>query len=324
MIDAPRPTKITPNWVDQQLRQRLDRVLSPAVGTAVLRELGRAEANFRTVADLLQADPYLTGRFIAVAELARADSPEPLRNVEDAVRLLGLKNAESLLLSVMLIGPLASDIVAVHAREDVWAWSIGCGIAADLLAQNAHPGDDIQPLPAHAGLVDGLMLGLGVLVLLAGVGWPYQQTLGPQLRPAQLADDERNDFGVTHYQTTGWALQAIGCPSHLAGSSNALADPDKVYTPDASFGYAVELLAAKLAGFQQAVVDETLGTLLPEFGIDYDALQRTVLSEGQRRLRSMMQAFGEADDTPDHRGLSQRAGNALASQVEDAVRRRSA
>ncbi|MEM6551295.1 MAG: HDOD domain-containing protein [Planctomycetota bacterium] len=324
MIDAPRPTKITSDWVDQQLRQRLDRVLSPAVGTAVLRELGRAEANFRTVADLLQGDPYLTGRFIAVAELARADRNEPLSGVEDAVRLLGLKQAEALLLSVMLIGPLATDIVAVHAREDVWAWSIGCGIAADLLVQNARPGDTTQPLPDHAGLVDGLMLGLGVLVLLAGIGWPYQQTLGPQLRPAQLADDERNDFGVTHHQTTGWALQSIGCPQHLAGSSNALADPDKVYSADASFGYAVELFAAKLAGFQQAVIDETLDTLLPDFGIDYDTLQRTALNEGQRRLRGMMKAFGDADETPDHRGLTQRAGNALAQQVEDAARRRSA
>lgn len=325
MIDAPRPGKITSAWVASRLRQRLDRVLSPAVGPSVLRELGRAEANFRTVADLLQGDPYLTGRLIAVAELTRDNRDEPLRDVEDAVRLLGLKQVESLLLSVMLIGPLASDVVVVHAREDVWAWSLGCGIAADLIVRESRPGPGDTPLPDHAGLVDGLMLGLGSLILLAGVGWTYSQTLGPQVRPTTLADDERADFGVSHHQVTAWALDAMGCPSMLAGSSAALIDPGAWDTAAARFAHAIELYSAKLAGFSQNAIDEYLNAQLPAFGCDYPALQRDTLDEGRRRLKAMMDAFNPSEDEgTDRRSLTRQSGDALAGHVESDARRRSA
>ncbi|MEM1212892.1 MAG: HDOD domain-containing protein [Planctomycetota bacterium] len=324
MIDAPRPGRVTPDWVSQQLSERLDRVLSPAVGPAVLRELGRPDANFNTVAELLEADPYLTGRFIAVAELARPDHEEPLRQVEDAVRLLGLKQAEALLLSVMLIGPLANDIIAVQSREDVWAWAIGCGIAGDVLAKHLDPANAQTPAPSYAGFVDGLMLGLGTLVMLAGVGWPYSQTLGPQVRPVVLADDERAEYGVSHHLVTTWALDAMGCPRELAGSSLALADPDQWQSPAARFGHAVELYGARLAGFQQAAIDEFLQIHLPAFGGDYTRLQRDTLMDGQNRLKDMMDAFGGVAPLPDRGVMMKQAGNALAQQVEDASRRRSA
>lgn len=254
-------------------------------------------ANFQTVGALLEADGFIAAKVLAMAEwLRNQPHAAPLKDLEDAVRLTGMRQVETIVLSVMLVGPMSATPPAARPRQDVWAWTFGCAVAAGVIGtlqsenvDNAAEGGEVCTDAMH--LIDGLLLGLGTLVLLGGLGWTYAEVLGSKIAPATLADHEQDSLGVTHHRVTAWVLQAMGCRAELGGYSRALDDRDAWDHPKAIEGHCIELLGAWVAGQGSLAGDRFLGEHLPSLGLDYQDLLRQHGVAMKRRVEKLLDIF---------------------------------
>lgn len=325
-------TTINPDWVSDQLTRNINRVLNPSVGYRALAKMRSADANFSQIAQLLSADPFISAKVVAVANLAREKLDDPVdaaprpqvRSIERAVGLLGVRQVEALVMAVMLTGPLASRPYLTH-RADVWRYIFGCAAAGDWLIPRLHPDELQEPTGAAEHMVCGLVLGFGVQLLHAGLGTSYSRLLGKRVRPHLLPQRERIQLGVDHHQVTVWALQAMRCPPYLARYPRALAQQEQ--TPLADEARAIELLGCRAAGVETNRVTHRLRELLDSLGLpDTDAIDEAMLPM-RKRVRDLARVFRlELAMNPERREQLTRdttadAGRRMMDMVEDEARR---
>lgn len=280
--------RVSAAWVRQMMQVRLNEVLSPSVAPAVLSELRRPDANFKSVTELLSADPFIAAKALAMANWLRDDdNAPPLRDLPEAVRLCGMRQIETMVLSVMLVGPLAGGAHRQPPRQDIWRWSFGCAVVCETLGKlGITPGEKESPLQ----LIDGLLLNLGILVLDAGLGWTYSEVIGAELRPEELASRERKLISVTHHQISLWVLQALGCPANLGRLSQQL-DSSAVSSEQATVGQCVELLGMRAAGFETIAGDRFLTEHLPTLGLELSAFSSEHDEAMTRRVQQLLDIF---------------------------------
>ena len=271
-------------WTAQQLRSNLARVLGPGVCQELLHELEREDTDFFKLASIIERDPYIAAKVVGLANLARGAGTPMVQSINRAVQILGIRQVQALVLSVMLTGAMLNSDGNVPRRRDLWRWILGCGIAADWLGeQTANSDEAVNDTQALQHLINGLIMGLGSLILYAGLGLTYSKVLGKTLRPLNLAHREKERFGVTHHRVSLWALEAMQCPDELGHMSRILHD-DKVDT-ESLYARAVEVLGAKIAGFESAKSTTWLTSALPKLKIDPAGLLE---KEGLRPLRSKL------------------------------------
>jgi HDOD domain len=345
-------------WTEHQLRERLARVLSPAVCQRVLAAMGHGDANFQDLADIIQTDPYVTAKVVAMGNFARhpTDGGGPIASIDRAVQVLGLRSVRMLMLSVMLTGPLLEeDGAKMPRRRDLWRWVIACSVAGQWVGEHMvsddggwASGESHAAVPAGDAetgddrraeyLIGGLMLGLGALVMYAGLGRPYARLLGLPIRPIDLSRREVERFGVSHHQVTVWAIQSMRAPDALGRYAKALADGDgggpqsqktAIGGPGraAKVGRAIELLGARVAGYESDRAMIGLIELLEQLSIDSGELFGDQLRTLRRRARELADVFGldiemEAPRILDRRELLWSAGAGMEELLEESVSRK--
>ncbi len=284
----PEQPQLDAPWTALQLRTNLSRVLNPAVGARLLGALTAPGTDFAVIADILQGDPYIATKVVGLANHARRGQGAPIRTLDRAVQVLGLRQVRTLVLGVMLAGPLLSADGHVPRRRDLWRWVLACGVANDFLATHAWHELEASPEQPSAHLVTGLMLGLGSLILYAGLGTAYGEVLGTRLRPMTLTSRERTQLGVTRHDVTCWALQAMQCPEDMQQMPRVLSagQPREQYLR----GRAIEILAARIASFEVNDARAWLADGLPRLGLDPVFVDDQML-EMRSRLRELAGVF---------------------------------
>jgi hypothetical protein len=310
--DLPR---IDAQWTATQLERNLTRVLNTQVCNQVLGALKTPNADFQVIADMLKGDPYVATRVVGIANVVRRHDGVPIQSLQRAVQVLGMRQVSNLMLSVMLTGPLLSAEGELPRRKDLWRWVIACGVANNYLARQL--GDQSKDNPDH--MVGGLVMGLGTIVLWAGLGQEYHRILGARMRPLSLNRREMMDLNVIHTQVSLWALEAMSCPPVMAVGLRSLLSrgSDENYLRYR----AVEVLAARIAGLDASEASAWLADGLPRLGIQMNAVESD-LGELRRELRQIGKVFevdlGTWESQQEFRqNIMVESGQALASLIVD-------
>ncbi len=308
------PLTIDAQWTAHQLDQNLSRVLSTQVCNKVLEALSQPKADFYHIANLLQSDAYIATKVIGLANMATRQSSGPIQSLDRAVQMLGLVQVKNLIFSVMLAGPLLNASGETPQRLDLRRWVLACAIANDFLSD-----DGKNASGGFEHLLGGLVAGLGAMVLWAGLGQTYNQILGAKLRPMTLARREKRHLGVSHYQVALWALESMQCPQELGAGVHALLNPAE---DESYFHYrAVEVLGARIAGFEASAARGWLADGLPRLGYRASEVENK-LKELRQRLKQLASVFDlELGDWQDEQQSRQRimleAGAAMQALIMD-------
>jgi len=182
--------------------------LSP-IATRLMALSSRDDEQFDEIIRLMEMDPALTGRMLALCRRASTGVSQPVTTVRRAAVLLGLEAVQSAVLSVqvydLLARPTGIDEPAARRagagldRDGFWRHSLAVACCAEMLATE-HRELKVRPDEAFTA---GLMHDLGKVVL----DWILPQSYAKVL---ELAEAKRSDLATME-------RAVIGLDHHVAG-----------------------------------------------------------------------------------------------------------
>lgn len=219
---APARTGPTPG----RLEAILDRVEAlptlPTVATRLMCVSSAADADLGEIARLIEADPALTGRILALCRRAHVAVTPPITTVRKAVVMLGLEAVQSAVLSVHVldlmtktpVGSEAGDAATASRFDRVGFWKHAVAVAesAQLIAAE-HRNLGVRPDEAFTA---GLLHDLGKLALYWILPKSYAKAIElAESRTCSMAEAERAVIGLDHH-TVGKRLgEHWGLPHSL-------------------------------------------------------------------------------------------------------------
>ena len=235
---------------DEVLSRRTELVLKeldqlptlPSVAGRVLALAAAEEVQIKEIVRVIESDPALTTRLLALCRRAAYRTRHPITTVEMAVVMLGVEAVRSLVLSVEIFDwtSRASDAYrregavgaatgkgrastrpgsGTHAepkpafnRVGFWQHSIAVACAADLIARE-HPEMDLHP---EECFVCGLIHDMGKVALDLVLPRAYARVVElVEARQGDIADFERPIVGVDHLLAGRTLAQRWGLPQLL-------------------------------------------------------------------------------------------------------------
>jgi len=154
------------------------------------------------IGDLIEQDPALTAKLIRIANSALFNPGVPVDSIRDAITRLGTKQIRDITVGVCTTDAFDGIPNVLVSPEDFWKHSLGCAIAAQLLAGRS------RTVGSDSAFTAGLLHDIGQLVMLSTCPERSRQALLLSLdmsdgRCTYLA--ERQVFGFDH-TTVGAAL----------------------------------------------------------------------------------------------------------------------
>lgn len=216
---------------DRQIELILQRVDAlPTLSPIAQRLLGAGSSDdfdIDEVSGLIESDPALTARILAMCRTADKGLGDRITTVRRAMVMLGIRAVRSAVLSVAVYDMMES--VAQRAHDDAqqrgvdsdvsfdrvgfWTHSLGVACASRLLAEKGGKKVDVSPDDAF---VAGLLHDIGKLVLDVALPTSFVKVLmvAAQQRSA-AAPIERKIIGVDHHVAGKRAAERWGLPRPL-------------------------------------------------------------------------------------------------------------
>ena len=153
---------------DEQRQQRLQKITQSIIGlptlpTVITQMIGlidNPQTSARDVSRLISTDQALTAKILKLANSAFYGFPREISTVNHAVVVLGFETVKSLGLSVSVLERFASGgSNSQFDRQRFWEHSIGCGVAARMLAARLR-----YRVPGEA-FAAGILHDIGKLIL---------------------------------------------------------------------------------------------------------------------------------------------------------------
>jgi len=211
--DAPaRPDRI------ELILHKLETIPTPSpIAVRLLSLASDEDATAGEVARLIEADPGLTARLLAMCQGASAGVRQPVTTVERAVVLLGFEAVRSAALSLELYDFVvgsdedasADDQEGRIDRVALWRHSLAVACAAELIASE-HPRQGVKPDEAF---VCGLLHDLGKVAL--DIVLPKASARAWRLaehRRSSVVDAERDVIGLDHHAAGRRLAERWGLP----------------------------------------------------------------------------------------------------------------
>lgn len=194
--------------------QRVDRL--PTLGEVARRalELGSDdEIDINELARLIESDPALTGRVLALCK--RADlGVGSITTVDRAVKMLGIDAIRSAVLSVEIYGAMdmGSEPDGGFDRVGYWRHAIGTACGAEMIATRAA----LKGAPRDHAFVAGMLHGLGRLVLERVLPQGYSKVVSlARARGTDTARVEAELIGLDHHTAGKRVAEHWGLPHAL-------------------------------------------------------------------------------------------------------------
>ncbi len=181
-------------------------------GTAIrVLTLCRAEdADVQEIADVIMADPALSGRLLKFANSPLAGMSREVVSIREALLLLGLRTVKLTALGFSLATPEAQANCRGFDLPQFWKESFMRGVAARRFAKDFYQVDREEAFTA------ALLAGLGRLAMAQGLREQYAQVLADASRPGKcILDLEREKFGCDHQTFCATLLEQWGLPKEL-------------------------------------------------------------------------------------------------------------
>lgn len=237
----------------------------PRAVALALRELDEPDPDLRRIGGLLQQDPMLTARMLALANSARFNLRRGVTTVAEALPLLGLHELRDLLYAAALVGAF-QDVGGMQLPE-FWRYSLNTARLARRMAKGS-------PLAVTAYSA-GLLHAVGELVLHADVPMAMA-TLDAQvpLYGLDRAQVESEALGYT-YADVGAAFARIwGLPQPLVDAMEQHVNPVDGCEPLVALVHAAAWRARiEMLQFDAALVQgRTPSRVLARLGLDEAAV----------------------------------------------------
>ncbi len=198
--------------------------LSP-VAVRLLNVTSAEDADLQEIISLIEADPALTGRMLALCRRANLGLSQPVSTVRRAVVLLGLEAVQSAVLSVQIFDLFNrapgsdekpdADSSATFDRAAFWKHSIAVACCAELLAE-AHRGSGSTAIRPDEAFTAGLLHDLGKVVLHWILPKSYAKVIDlADARGISMADAERAIIGLDHHTIGKRLAEHWGLPHAL-------------------------------------------------------------------------------------------------------------
>jgi len=212
------------NKVDKWIRPNLKAIIkilpfNPIIARKAFDELLFPEkaGNFRTISELFAADPGLMGKFYEEARgvlYQKRKYERTIRNIEDAISLLGIDAVVSILETAMgdeIIGQM--EKAPYTELQLIWKETWAIAFAAEKLA----PWFSLNAKKAHH---IGLLADLGMLIFAQLYKYDYFLKTDPmfqkesediyEISSTKRLELERKHFNVTHPELGAWLLAYFG------------------------------------------------------------------------------------------------------------------
>ena len=233
MITASPPTssaraslRIIPDTLDAFLQQSIQLYTLPAIAVEVLSLAERDDVDAAALRECVERDPALTTKILRVVNSSVFGLRGQVRDLHQAVALLGVAPLKLLVLGFNLPDALLAG-VAREQLETVWRASLIRAAAARQISEIwfQRPGAD-------AFLV-GLLQDIGVLAMLNRVGKPYAGLYHHVIESGDdLAVAESQALGFHHRQLSAEVLARWNMPEDLASAIGVGRDAGELIRTD--------------------------------------------------------------------------------------------
>ncbi len=195
--------------VDQLIREAEALHSAPGIAQSLLNLTRHADFDVGEVVDCLQRDPALSARLLRVLNSPRYGLRQPVRNLKQAVMLLGRRTLRLMTLSFSML-EVFSRGPARSLYTDYWRQAITMAMAGMRLV------DGSEPFSAHDAYMAGLLAHLGTLLLAQVRPDEYLPIFQKAKTGAELVKVEREAFGFDHAELGACLLDRWGLPEELA------------------------------------------------------------------------------------------------------------
>lgn len=309
MADEPATTSIL-----ERVVSRTRRLYSlPAVAARVLELTSQDQVDPREIKSCIENDPALTAKLLRVANSSLFGLRTEVKDLNQAIGLLGVRSLKMLVLGFSLPCDLTRD-VAPAVLERFWRHTVYRAVAARWFLQRHWqiPGDD--------AFIAGLLGGIGMLALIQDLGETYIQFLDHVYDQGEdIAEQELAVLGFDHGILAARMLEHWGLPETLVRSVGQPQQLQHVLSlpaqeqPLASALLLAELAAAFLVTAQPARLQTLLTHAARLKSLSTEEMQQS-LAELEREAEQLADLFQV--EPPEHGAFSQMFQQAHARLAE--------
>lgn len=196
--------------IAKHIRDGHDLLSLPQTLSEILKEAENPNFTADALAKIILRDPAMTGRILKVANSSFYSRTSGIRNVNQAVQLLGMNTVKCLALSTSIFRP---DKIARATGVDpkqLFNSFLKVATGAERVAQAVG-----YPHPEEA-FVAGLMHDIGLVYLLEYYPSEYRKIIDHQVKATKLMEAEKLVFGIDHSEVgfllaTRWRLPDYMC-----------------------------------------------------------------------------------------------------------------
>lgn len=179
----------------------------PEVATKLVSMVNDPSITASEVAELVQKDPGISAKVLRVVNSPIYGRTVPIRDLMEAVSLMGMKSLRSLVTSISVVNACSAPQTAFDMRS-FWTYSVACASVCRSIANRTRAGD-----PELYYLI-GLMRGIGRIVLAQNLGTETQAIVAVAKEyklPFHVAARKllaADDAEVGSWLTTQWGLES--------------------------------------------------------------------------------------------------------------------
>lgn len=165
----------------------------------------------KDLARVISEDTAMAARLLRIANSAMYNFPARVDTVSHAITVIGINQLRDLVLACSVIRMFDNLSESLVSMESFWRHSIGCGIAARVLAGLRREAN------IERYFVTGLLHDIGRLIMFTELTREYPIVMAEREKnPALLYKIEQEMLGFDHAKLGGLLLQAWQLPERLA------------------------------------------------------------------------------------------------------------
>ncbi len=210
----------------------------PSVASDVLMLTSGEEVDAAKIHACIENDPALVVRILRVVNSSLFGLSQPVRDLGQALTLLGVKPLKLLVLGFSLPDRLFTDLSA-STLEHYWRTALTKAVAAREISES------IWKRPGDEAFLGGLLHDLGLLVLIQQIGNPVIDFVARTIEErGELTSLERELLGFDHVQLTSRLLAQWNLPAPLIEAIALSELPPEIETldpPDRTLPYVLHL-----------------------------------------------------------------------------------
>lgn len=178
----------------------------PSPSSVVLRviELARdPDVSLQKIVAVLNSDPALSASLLSLANTVFYASHRPVEHLQEAINRIGLERTLSMALGCSLASATTSETGLSTTFDNYWQRSLISALIARQLAVTLG-----RPMDSGVLFTAALLQDIGMLALHASDSDHYRSLCARAADHTQLAELERDHYGVDHAAVGAWLAQS--------------------------------------------------------------------------------------------------------------------